>query len=194
MGDGCSWLDPSPELRRELARCTQVFCDLPYSLEHEGREEAGIGLVPPDADRFSAAEREAVREVELDFNRAYKAELAAIATAAGLPAEGSAEGSPSELARRLQSTLPAIDRVRRRISREKAGLEVERADPEDQLGERYWKLKLESGNVLERELAKVLGPSRARELRGTGWGSSGLSGGPCEEEATQPGTQPGAPN
>jgi hypothetical protein len=73
--------------------------------------------------------------------------------------------------------------IRQKIARERAGLQSPPSDlSKTSPLERYLRAKYALGDQAEAALAKRLGPDRAREIRGDGWGHRGDSGG-CPESS-----------
>jgi hypothetical protein len=151
-------------------------CRLRFDVAPNGYDDSGLEHYL-DQLAVTAAERAVVREViravearaDLDLARAY---LDATGDATP-PDQLGVEWMFSEVMRSADPDEPAA--VRRRLSRERAGLEPSPAD----LGlvtpyESQVRWVMRSGDVLERELAARLGAARGRELRARHGGWPGL--------------------
>lgn len=172
VSDKCQFLDPSPEALADMARCGILRIDLPDLDATEAR---------PDEQGHVSDEAEAMAQATREVNGVVRDELR------GLHADLGLAGDPapklSDLLEAIETGLPRADGpdIRRRIARERAGLDSPPATLTDPT-ERYWRLRASIGDQYEQALANKVGSARARALRKAhdGWAQRGIYVGQCQ--------------
>lgn len=188
-GQECPFLQPSPEVLREMARCAQFRADIPPGLLGDqpfrvDPELRSLAQVTEDEERALAAASARIRD-EL------RAEIAPLFVELGLVGEPDAMTVASMVdaiqERRVvgpldMERLAERNAARRAISRERAGLDP--GEIPSTPAARLEFLVAELGDRFERALARELGADRALELRMAtdGWGDRGVFAGQCEDE------------
>jgi hypothetical protein len=171
------WYDPSPQQLAAWVASCRVRADAP-DLDH-GTPTAGSGIAADEVDGFNAAMAETARGWH-DLVRSLYVETTG-------DAAGADTLSIDAMRRDTEEKSPPGEHntLLQRLSRERAGLDhppadVSKASPLERLMRAYLAL----GAQTEAALARRLGHSRARELRGDGWGSrTELSGCPSAGDA-----------
>jgi hypothetical protein len=160
-----SWVDPTPEELLTMARECQVTMDAPGVFESEP------GALEPELGArlgLSTAEVAAVNEVIREVHGQYRDQLRALYIEVTGDSAGADALSPHALFEEIEDKSPRDEgpRARRRIARERAGLEAPPADPSRLPPlERAFRAQADLGVVTERGLAARLGPERAHALR-----------------------------
>ncbi|MBS1123338.1 MAG: FecR protein [Deltaproteobacteria bacterium] len=188
-GDPGRYYAPSPETLRELADTCWIAFDLP-GLDTESRPmlvddelSGAVGLL--------GADRDAVNQAYLkEHDRAVDALRHLYMELTGNDGDAAAALSIDAIADEILAKSPPDEEIaaRRRIARERAGLEP--AVPAGSLArrpivERYLRIMTSLGNDAEAAAARVIGAKRAHELRthgGVGWNNSVTDYGGCDEE------------
>lgn len=165
-------LDLEPDELRRMAE----HCEIRFDVPHLGTAGEQIGSQLPDdagltedeVARADVALGELRKEVASELRRAY-------AEATG-DAEGASQLSPESIMREIFDKTSDAEQaeLRRRLSRERAGLESPPTDLRDATpAERYFRLMATLGERFEAALAEVIGAERAGELRRRrgGWSS-----------------------
>jgi hypothetical protein len=180
------YTSPSAETLRDMAEKCWVAYDLPpVSVEERpvlvDEKLAAVASLTGEEQR---AVNEAYRQVHdryLDVLRRLYVEVSGDAAGA---TQLSSEAMEKEIVRKS----PKVDELeaRRRISRERAGLESPRADPaQGSAVERLLRSRMNLGREAEAAAASVVGAKRAHTLRahdGVGWRNSVSDHGGCTDE------------
>ncbi|MCA9637102.1 MAG: hypothetical protein KC420_13840 [Myxococcales bacterium] len=188
----CPFLQPSPEVLREMARCAQVRTDVPPGLL--GDQPFHVDPELRSLAQVTEAEERAIAEVGTRVRGELRAEIEPLFVELGLAGEPDAMSVEAMVeaiqARRVVgpideerlARLAEGEAARRAIARARAGL-----DPGESPSTPTARLEFllaELGDRYERALASELGAERAGELRAAadGWGQRGVAGGRCEDE------------
>jgi hypothetical protein len=160
-----AWIDlPPAELAKLAAEC-RVLMDAPSIFESEpGTIEPALGA----RLGLSAADVAAVDAVIRDVHGDYREQLRALYVEVTGDSAGAEALSPRALFQEIEdkSAVDEGPRARRRIARERAGLEVPPADGAGQSAlERALRAQLAVGDATERGLAAHFGAERAHALR-----------------------------
>lgn len=183
---GCSWVDPSEETLREMARCAMVRVDVPQFM---GDGDRAPRLPPAALLGISEQQAAQLEQGLVDFRAQYVQELRDMYVEAG-------GGTPEAAADLPASALIAVtDRLldaetmedeRRRVAQERAGLTEAPTNPDElSLSQRWMRHRLEVGNELEAVMAEFTSPETARAFRRykDGWpGSRQSYSGQCVDE------------
>ena len=183
---GCSWVDPSPETLREMARCAMVRVDTPSFMLDRDREPR---LPPPEVLGLTAEQGQALRDRVMDYRDQYHQTLRDMYVEAGGGSPETAEELPIRALAAVVTELldnDVMEDERRRVAQERAGL----AEAPTNLGElslpqRWVRHVLEVGNEFEAAMAEVTGPETAHAFRlhGDGWpGGKQSYSGECRDE------------
>jgi hypothetical protein len=160
-----SWVDPTAEELLTMARECRVLMDSPGVFDSEPGElevELGARL------GLSTAEVAAVNQVIRDVHSQYRDQLRALYVEVTGDTAGADALSPHALFEEIEDKSPRDEgpRARRRIARERAGLDAPPADPSRLPPlERAFRAQADLGVVTERGLAARLGAERAHALR-----------------------------
>jgi hypothetical protein len=189
-GDPGRYYAPSAKTLREFADTCWIAFDRP-GLSTDERPElvddelsTGVGLT--DAERTAINHAYAkVHDGAIDTLRRLYMELT------GSDGDAAAALSIDAIADELEAKSPAADELeaRRRIARERAGLEpapTGQALARRPIVERYLRIMVNLGHEAEAAAAGVIGAKRAHELRahqGFGWNGSVSDYGGCEPES-----------
>lgn len=162
-GSATRFFDFTPEELQEMARDCEVRADLPpygmtpgptsHEIDKLGLTDAERAtydrIVAADDARFTGEMRALYGELVGDENSGKTLEL-------------------QSLEREIDAKSTEADKIEvpRRLSQERAGLLPPRPDPrKGSIYERYVRLLMRAGDDLERDLARELGPTKARSLR-----------------------------
>jgi hypothetical protein len=186
--DDGGWIDPSLEELREMAKtCNVQFDSPPLSIDED--------MTPRLAERMGIpeAQRDAVVAAYRDFVNRVGDQLRALYVEVTGDLAGAESLAVATLLREIEEKSPRedVEEATWRLSQERAQLIAPPADLASRPPyERALRIMLTIGDDFEKELAKVLGPEKARELRemNNGWGSKHRMNG-CPENRP-PITQP----
>src|SRR5690606_36545393 len=135
-----------------------------------------------DTAAVTAHEQALILQVTEEHRARLKGELEAILVQLGAAPAEVATMPPQDMTAAIHQMAPApeVQRARRQIARERAGLDppLQPRTPT----ERFEALMANVGDAHEEKLARVLGAGRAAELRAVrdGWGASTVAGGECD--------------
>jgi hypothetical protein len=165
----CPFLQTSPELLREMARCGAVRFDMP--------------TMNVAAYRVDDREKELIAAVIDDYKAKSARELGDVAASLAVPVSN--EKDLFETMRSVESTMNAVDsdQALRQLAKERAGLRPVGTPGTGAPAERYWRFKADLGDRFEQALAAQLGAYRARQLRQMkdGWPMKSVVTGECRE-------------
>ncbi|HEX8107689.1 MAG TPA: hypothetical protein VF516_08160, partial [Kofleriaceae bacterium] len=166
------WHDPSPEQLAAWVKTCHLRFDMP-DFEH-GMPTPGSGVTAEEVDGFHAAMAETGRRWQ-DLVHSLYVETTGDTAGADALSTGSMHREIVE-----KSSPAEYNALLQRLSRERAGLDRPPADLSKASAlERLMRGFVALGDQTEAALARRLGPDRAREIRGDGWGSrTELSGCP----------------
>jgi len=181
--EGCSWVDPSEETLREMARCAVVRIDTPQFLGDRDREPR---LPPPALMGLSDAQGQELKQHIIDHKAQHLRELAEMFVEAGGGSPETAEELPTDALIAVVNGLldpDAMEDERRRIAQERAGLAEPPLDVAAlSLAQRWTRHHTDAGDAFERAMADVTGPEVAHAFRQhkDGWpGSKQTFSGAC---------------
>jgi hypothetical protein len=171
----------TPEEWAEMADRCEIRYELPpmriammQSVPPKMAEE--VGLSQEDANRALAAMKGVVEQHLKDLRALY------------VEATGDAEGAdsldPQALATEILEKAGGGSEARRRVALERAGQLQPPADG-GSVAERYFRLVLRTGDLVESELTKVVGPERAKELHSKMSGNRSIMSGCGDEDEAE---------
>lgn len=169
---GCSWVDPSEDTLREMARCGMVRVDTPQFMNDGDREPR---LPPPAVMGLTPDQGAQLEQALIDYRAQYVQELRDMYVAAGGGTPETAADLPAGALIEVTEGLldaDAMDEERRRVANERAGLAEAPANTHElSLTQRWVRHGLEVGNDLEAVMAEVTGAQTARAFRrhNDGW-------------------------
>lgn len=177
----CSFLDPSPDELREMARCGTVKIDYPDGLLSDGPFKLNESLAR--AASVDASERERIEKATEEFRAGLKQQLVPILREFGVDDEAIATATLKEAVETIQAreVLDQLYAARRELARGRAGLASVGAPRSPT--ERFEHIFVTLGDTYLSSLARTLGAERAADLRsvGDGWGASIIASVPCDE-------------
>jgi len=184
--DPARYYDPRPETRAEMARHCRIAFDRP-PLSADGRVEL---ISPEEAADTGASEAEvrAVNDAYQAFNLQNVRKLRALYVEVTGDEAGAQGLSMAAIEQEiLEKSAPQDElEARRRISRERAGLDP---PPRDLAGrpavEHYLRMRSGLGDAAEQVLAGVLGAPRARAARVHGWDHNVSDFGECRPRRSE---------
>jgi len=175
-GPECLYLDPDDDTLAQMARCGIVRYDYPRFLNQPDHPAAFDPKWEEEAE-VTPKEREQLEAVARAFRSKLSADAVELAVEAGLERTW-AEESPFFIVLGMVETRVeggTYGESLLRVARERAGLDALPAPgAEPSLSDRAARLLTGAGDAFERAVAEALGPDRARELRGSSDGWSGI--------------------
>lgn len=157
-------------------------CEIRFDLPPLGVETRAIGKRALEEAGLNAEQGEQIAAVVKAVGDAHVKELRALYIEATGDTAGAETLNPHAMATEILQKSGDDGAARRRVGLERAGKLQPPADPATSpIAERYFRLVLHTGDLLESELAKIVGPEVAKQLRDQIAGNRSIMAG-CHED------------